>query len=221
MSKANVILLLFTFSAILQLLSCIPPVHIRLRYATKILLMPILALWFLIATSDTPWTVFVGLIFSFFGDLFLLAKAKRIILFVAGSLCFAVGHILYSIFFLSHIHAPVPVLPVILLSCVYAGIVVWFLAKTRKNAASKLLLAMTFYYSVISFMSVSALIFMIGNGFGYACIPFAGSVLFLFSDYYLGYDAFNKKLPLRYFIVMLTYIAAQFCIAYGVYLVIG
>ena len=220
MTKISVILVLFFVVSAIQLYACFPPIKIRLRYATKVLLMPLLGIWFMLALKCPPITILAGFLCGFLGDLFLLGTGKKFTLFVIGSVFFGIGHILYATFFISNTGTLPAIWPIILLSCIYIAAIVVFVILTKDKNKLPLVLAMIAYYTVISVMSVSACAYMLSNGFGYSVIPFVGSVMFLVSDYYLGYDLAYKKLPLRHFLVMLTYIAGQFGIAYGIYLML-
>ena len=83
--KTNVILFLFLIAAGAQLFACVPPMRARLRYATKLLLMPLLALWLLFTTNPTPHAITLGLLCGFLGDLLPLAAANKSSFFVVGS----------------------------------------------------------------------------------------------------------------------------------------
>lgn len=220
--KTNVILFLFLIAAGAQLFACIPPMRARLRYATKLLLMPLLALWLLFATNPTPHAITLGLLCGFLGDLLLLAAAKKSFFFVVGSSFFAAGHVLYAIYFLTHLGAAPSFGLIAFGALLYALYIALLLRRLRKGEiGGKMQVLAASYLAVISFMSLCAFLFAVTNGSIWHWMVFAASLLFLFSDSVLAYDKYYKKLKFRYLIVMSTYILAQAGITFGVYLTLG
>lgn len=220
--KTNVILFLFLIAAGAQLFACIPPMRARLRYATKLLLMPLLALWLLFATNPTPHAITLGLLCGFLGDLLLLAAAKKSFFFVVGSSFFAAGHALYAVYFLTHLGAAPRFGLIAFGALLYALYIALLLRRLRKGEiGGKMQVLAASYLAVISFMSLCAFLFAVTNGSIWHWMVFAASLLFLFSDSVLAYDKYYKKLKFRYLIVMSTYILAQAGIAFGVYLTLG
>lgn len=220
--KTNVILFLFLIAAGAQLFACIPPMRARLRYATKLLLMPLLALWLLFATNPTPHAITLGLLCGFLGDLLLLAAAKKSFFFVVGSSFFAAGHALYAIYFLTHLGAAPRFGLIAFGALLYALYIALLLRRLRKGEiGGKMQVLAASYLAVISFMSLCAFLFAVTNGSIWHWMVFAASLLFLFSDSVLAYDKYYKKLKFRYLIVMSTYILAQAGITFGVYLTLG
>ena len=220
--KTNVILFLFLIAAGAQLFACIPPMRARLRYATKLLLMPLLALWLLFATNPTPHAITLGLLCGFLGDLLLLAAAKKSFFFVVGSSFFAAGHVLYAVYFLTHLGAAPRFGLIAFGALLYALYIALLLRRLRKgDIGGKMQVLSASYQAVISFMSLCAFLFAVTNGSIWHWMVFAASLLFLFSDSVLAYDKYYKKLKFRYLIVMSTYILAQAGITFGVYLTLG
>lgn len=220
--KTNVILFLFLIAAGAQLFACIPPMRARLRYATKLLLMPLLALWLLFAMNPTPHAITLGLLCGFLGDLLLLAAAKKSFFFVVGSSFFAAGHVLYAIYFLTHLGAAPSSVLIAFGALLYALYIALLLRRLRKgDIGGKMQVLAASYLAVISFMSLCAFLFAVTNGSIWHWMVFAASLLFLFSDSVLAYDKYYKKLKFRYLIVMSTYILAQAGITFGVYLTLG
>lgn len=220
--KTNVILFLFLIAAGAQLFACVPPMRARLRYATKLLLMPLLALWLLFATNPTPHAITLGLLCGFLGDLLLLAAAKKSFFFVVGSSFFAAGHALYAVYFLTHLGAAPRFGLIAFGALLYALYIALLLRRLRKGEiGGKMQVLAAFYLAVISFMSLCAFLFAVTNGSIWHWMVFAASLLFLFSDSVLAYDKYYKKLKFRYLIVMSTYILAQAGITFGVYLTLG
>lgn len=216
--KLRFIMLLYIVVVIAQLYSCWPPMRIRLRYATKMMLMPLLALWFLFGTNPTPKLMFVGMLCGFAGDLLLLAANKKSFFFVIGSTLFGIGHIFYSVYFQLQICGSVSPVPIIILSAVYAAYLFFYLRVLYPKLRKVLFFSIGLYLGVICFMSVSALMYGLWNGGGWNLLPFFGSLVFVFSDGYLIFDKYVKKMPYRHVVVMFTYILAQTSIAVGVFL---
>ena len=186
--KTHAILFLFVLAACLQVYACIPPMRIRLRYATKLMLMPLLALWFLFSTDPTPRAIYAGLLCGFLGDLLLLGSKKRSFLFVLGSAFFAVGHVLYAVYFLSNLGGQPGALLIAAAACGYFLGIFLLLRLFKANISKKLLAT---------------------NGTPWHYAVFFASLLFLLSDGCLSYDKFYRPFPMRSVVVMTTYILAQ------------
>ncbi len=205
-------LLVFILVAGIQLVSIVAA-NAELRFVTKLLLMPVLALT-VYSASDHPKKNFIitALVFSFLGDFFLLLESKSPLFFVYGLLAFLIAHILYIIFFIRlkspgrSLLSTHPYIPVLIL--IYGAGLIYliypFLGSLKipviiyAGIICSMLLSTFYVYRAVSVFS----------GFQFI----AGASLFVISDSLLAINKFRESLPLAGLLIMLTYCAAQYFI---------
>ncbi|MGF7047924.1 putative membrane protein YhhN [Paenibacillus sp. DS2015] len=149
------------------------------------------------------WVLFIGLFFCMLGDGLLGS-------FVVGLSAFLIGHLFYMTGFFSRWHYSrirfATVVP-IALYCSFMGRELIY-ALIRNNNES-LIVPVLLYVIVISLMTWSAIM----TGRKWAII---GSLLFAISDSILSWNLFVSDISFSGPLVMTTYYAAQFCIAYSI-----
>ena len=183
-------------------------------YATKALgttVILVFALWPTAAVSPVYRTlVAAGLVLSLAGDIFLVRADRRLL---AGMLAFFLAHIAYIAAFLSESGAPVrfAVLPV---GALYGIALMWFLW----NDMDAYRLPASAYTAVLVVMIWAASEQFLSLPEPRTLAAFAGGILFLVSDSVLAVEQFRA--PFRYSpaIVMSTYYAAQWLIAFSVHI---
>ncbi len=199
---------------------------------SKALLMPMLlfGLWGFIGISQGKTVIeqntillSLGVIFGGMGDVYLLKKTHRPS-FIRGLTAFFIGHIFYLIvIFSANAFLPLPLEFVVIAIVVYLLLVIaaWFMNKCQKGAIG---IAIVLYAVLLASLNVVALFLLVGFALqqGLSFVPnnilflFIGSTLFLVSDTVLSRTIFVKTFPFHRFIVMLTYLAAQFFIVFGI-----
>lgn len=178
----------------------------KMRAVTKVLLMPLLCLLYLLAARDARLLVIAALAFGWLGDVFLLFKSSKI-----GMLCgiasFALGHIFYIGAMLSNYPAPHVLMLIPIALCA-----VWmvFVCKKLLPYAPKALRKPGFLYALLlSGTTLSALyLLLVTQKFPYL-IAFVGGLFFVLSDTLLTGQQYRKELKHGNFYVMSTYIIAQ------------
>lgn len=182
----------------------------RLRYATKPLLLLLLALWYWLAAEKASVFVLLGLLAGFVGDTFLMWPERRA-LFGVGLFSFAAGHVFYILHMKAYAGAPSVwlLLPLIVVLCAMVAV-------TYRIA--RRLLPFVFRPFILAYM----LLFAVSAGFaflfacgGHGVLPLLGVLLFMLSDYILLHESFREKTRYGNFAVMLTYIAAQYLLMQG------
>jgi uncharacterized membrane protein YhhN len=185
------------------------------RFATKPLLMILLAVYVLYTDVKIPRTyrilLLLALFFSSLGDDLLLLEN----LFLPGLGSFLVAHLMYIFFFLKIRYSNPPVPP-----CKYhfvflnAAVVIVFILFLVPYLGS-LTIPVIIYSTTISIMVQSVL-----HAFHFRRQPIAwycmaGAVLFLISDSLIALGRFYHPLPGGDILVMLTYGLAQWGLIYG------
>ena len=187
----------------------------RLRYFTKLLLMPLVAALYC-ALADRPAPAVLAATFcGWVGDFFMIYKHKDAFL-AAGMAAFGVGHILY----VAHIGviaaAAEPRLFTALAATLVPGAVaIVIFAVLRRRIPKQLRLPGLLYGLLLASLGSAAFIALRAGAPGGAYL-LAGGCLFLCSDGILSFETFRDgDSNAADVAVMLTYIAAQTLLAIG------
>ena len=186
--------------------------HRRMRYIFKPLVVPSIAvLYVLLADVTNPW-VLLAMGCGWIGDVFLLFRSD--LCRVGGIVSFGLGHAAYitgMILTKPGVSAllVVPVLwEIIMLMTAYMLLV--------RNAPKSLRLLGTLYCALLIGTGAVTLYLLILSGFASAYwIAFLGALLFLVSDSMLARNMFQKGTRLLSTLVMVTYILAQTALGVG------
>ena len=187
---------------------------VKLRYFTKTLLIPLLALFYIISIANLNGVILSALICCFLGDFFLLWSQKKTF-FIAGLISFLMGHIFYTIAFLqttSFLSGIPKWFYFSLLPYIWYGI---FILKKLNPYIYSMKVPVIVYLSLIlimSFASFSRIWALKGLSFW---LPFIGSIFFIASDSLLAFRNFKHKLTRGWISVMINYVLAQLLIIFG------
>ncbi len=205
--------ILFIICSLVHLYACFPEPHQLLRKITKLLLMPLLALCYLILAKAPSYLVLIGLFFGFVGDFFLLEPEKKLNIPI-GMAAFGLGHICYGICYLQRMGRVTPWVAVVA-AAFYALALGAALYKLYPLFPQKMAIPCVGYMTLLVGANCLALLLFLSRG-GNACgLTYMGSVLFLCSDLMLCLEFFRQKTRYGNFLVMLSYILAQACIVLG------
>lgn len=192
--------------------------HTKGRAITKPFLLILLACFYMTAAEKPSYLMLGALLTSWLGDVLLIFRGHG--WFIIGGTSFTVSHILLMTVYFSFIDFQkvswMLILPVFLL---YFGISVYVMKKIRESTPKLLFLPMWGYLLVNGIMNLFALMVLCTyRNFG-AVVLYVGAVLFFTSDcilflvrYYKNKDLIYKK----HFMVMLTYLGAEFLITLGI-----
>jgi len=189
-------------------------------WITKPLLLLILLFYFYYASkgvrSFAGNLVLLALFFSWIGDIILMFQEVNANFFIGGLVSFLVAHLCYIFAFrnvsedtsaslLSH-------RPWLVLVFIAYGIAVFLLVRPGLGS---MLVPVILYEVIILLMGITAL-----NRFGRVddrsfLLVFGGAILFMLSDSLLAINKFFTPFLLADFLIMLTYITAQYCIVKG------
>lgn len=199
---------LLALDAAAHLYACVNRNMLMLRRVSKCLLMPLLAVCYLLFAASPSPLVFAAILFGFAGDLVLLFRPRRWA-FPVGILAFAAGHVCYIISFAKRIATAPPwymfvLCALITIAC--AGILTRYL---WKGLPKKLRPPSFLYMLVIGSMASCAVLFTLYGATAHRWLAAIGGLLFALSDSILSIDAFHHPIRHRSILVMSTYIAAQ------------
>lgn len=187
----------------------------RLRYSTKLLLMPLVAALYC-ALADRPAPAVLAAMFcGWAGDFFMIYKHKDAFL-AAGMAAFGVGHILYVARIGVIAAAAHPRLFTALAATLVPGaIAIVIFAVLRRRIPKQLRLPGLLYGLLLASLGSAAFIALRAGAPGGAYL-LAGGCLFLCSDGILSFETFRDgDSNAADVAVMLTYIAAQTLLAIG------
>ncbi|MDD1793494.1 lysoplasmalogenase [Enterovibrio makurazakiensis] len=147
------------------------------------------------------YLVLAGLLFSLFGDVFLMLPKDR---FIPGLLSFLVAHIFYSVaFWLQFDGTMVWWLPSLLGA---ASVIIFLLLLPNLGP---LLVPVGVYIAVIAQMAWGAGEFWMNTHSQMAAYAFGGALLFMVSDTVLAFERFKGPFRASVVLVMSTYFCAQ------------
>ena len=189
----------------------------QLEYFFKPLLIPVLAIYFIlqtniIVTGLKKW-ILLALFFSWAGDVLLMFEPKDKIFFLLGLSSFLLAHVFYIVFFhFVRIREKVRGNPFLLVVVViyYAALITLlspYLADMR--------IPVMIYGIVISFMFMLAMHMLFINSKAAGKWMMFGALLFVISDSVLAINKFYQSFEMAGIIIMLTYGLAQLFIVEG------
>ncbi len=187
----------------------------RLRYFTKLLLMPLVAALYCALVDRPAPAVLAAMFCGWAGDFFMIYKHKDAFL-AAGMAAFGVGHILYVARIGVIAAAAHPRLFTALAATLVPGAVaIVIFAVLRRRIPKQLRLPGLLYGLLLASLGSAAFIALRAGAPGGAYL-LAGGCLFLCSDGILSFETFRDgDSNAADVAVMLTYIAAQTLLAIG------
>ena len=211
--KSNHWLILFSADAILHLITTVYSIP-TLNLITKPLLMILLAGYFvsLIGNADQKFKIIIllALLFSWFGDTFLMLQRDNPLFFILGLGSFLFAHIAYIVGFKKfNARAPISIQAsvsiVFFLYTIALLYVLW-------DGLVDMKIPVVLYAIVLTIMGVVGVIknYRVNN------LIVVGVMLFIVSDSMIAYDKFVEPITSSRFLIMSSYILAQFLIIRGI-----
>jgi uncharacterized membrane protein YhhN len=186
------------------------------RYYTKPLLMPLLAIYYIVGVAEANKFILIALVFAFVGDVFLMWSERKNN-FILGLVAFLLGHLCYVLLFLQNISFAADVPSWFYLIAIIYAIGAFTVMKKLRKYLGDMKVPTYIYMIVILIMSFTSLariwvVDMMSISF---IFPFIGSLLFLCSDSMLGFYTFKGKFKNGDIYIMITYVLAQVLIVGG------
>lgn len=194
-------------------------------YVSKVMLMPLLALYLYHHTKSLKEyrLIYLALFFSWWGDIFLMFPRDKEspnaeLLFIGGLVSFLIGHVNYIIHFLREVKQkksativvqnPMYVIPFLIYIAIFLGVLFPHL-QTMKAPV-------TVYGTVITLMAIAAFNRKLQVNKASYIMVFVGAVLFVFSDSCIAVNVFYQPFEAARVVIMSTYIIAQYLIVRGI-----
>ena len=184
----------------------------------KPFLLPLLVVAvYLSEKFKTKTLLLTALTFSWIGDVILLFANKGEIYFILGLVAFLVSHVFYIVLFSKQAISKT-IKNKISFGAGIGLIVIYFLMmiSTLAPKLGSLTIPVVIYAVVISTM----LFYALKGSFQWNTIPYQsvliGAIFFISSDSILAFNKFDQPIPYASFLIMINYLAAQFCIVWGI-----
>jgi len=195
---------------------------IQTEYFVKPLIMIWIAAYFLMFKKKSVFTVpvLVAFFFSWVGDIFLMFSGINELFFFAGVGGFFIAQLTYIYVFSKYREKDRkgflqknPWVSLFFLAYVAGMLVLLF-----PGLEGMMKPVITIYALSLTGMSMMALNRSGRVGLNSFKLVFFGSLLFMLSDSMIAFDKFHSAIPLAGFLIMITYIAAQYLIMRGLIL---
>lgn len=186
----------------------------KLRAFSKILIMPSLLIYYVFKTNSIETYFILALLFSWFGDLFLILKGNKY--FAFGGISFGLSHIFFIISYINKMNNMYIPFYIYIIAIIYFIITLIVFKHLKKYLPKQLIAPMCLYLLTNATMNCFAFILFSNIQNIYSLIIYIGALSFFISDTNLFFVRFKKEdNKQNHFIVMLTYIVAEFLIVFG------
>lgn len=213
--------LLFAVIVIVELLGRLMD-NLQMEYFAKPLIMIWIAVYFLLFKKKNSFTVpvLVAFFFSWVGDNFLMFSGKNELFFFAGVGGFFCAQVTYIYTFtkFSERGGKGFLRKNLWVSLFFLAYVAGMLIVLFPGLEGMMKPIITIYALSLMLMSMLALNRSGRVGAMSFKLVFFGSILFLLSDSMIAFNKFHSEIPLAGFLIMFTYIAAQYLIMRGLIL---
>ena len=204
---------LFALVSLLHLYACARGL-LPLRRASKVLLMPLLALAYGFCAAKPAFPVLLALLFGWLGDIFLIRPTVKVFQ-LSGIGSFIVGHVFYMAAMLRRLPGAALRLPW-LSPLIALALAAFCFSRVLPVMDKKMRGAGCSYYLVLSALAAFAGV-SLSAGISGALFSVLGALLFLCSDTLLCYQFFTVGSPAPKYdtAVMTTYLLAQTALVLG------
>jgi uncharacterized membrane protein YhhN len=187
------------------------------RYLKPFLLPLLVVAVCLSEKFKTKTLLLTALTFSWIGDVILLFADKGEIYFILGLVAFLVSHVFYIVLFSKQTISKTISNKLSFVAGIALILLYFFgMITTLGPKLGSLTVPVVIYAIVIS----SMLFFALKGSFQWNTIPYqavlVGALFFIASDSILAFNKFYEPIPYASFLIMITYLAAQFCIVWGI-----
>lgn len=191
----------------------------KLRAKTKPFLLLFLLSWYCCSVDAPSVLIILALVFSWLGDVLLLPDGRA--WFTAGGISFMVSHAFFvGAYSKNVVFSAVPGWVIVLAALVYFTLTFFVFKSLKLHLPKSLFYPMAFYLMINGTMNCFAIFQLISKPCLGTAITFFGATLFFVSDSTLFFVRFKKDGRLKtHFVVMLTYIIAEFLIVLGLLLI--
>ena len=209
-----IFLSVFVIAAVIHLYASLKS-NKKLRAITKPWLLLALVGYYCCMVENPLCIVIAALLTSWLGDVLLIPKGTK--WFAAGGVSFMASHVCFIVAYSRFVDfSVIPVWAIVLCAAVYFTASILVFRGLTDSLPKSLFYPMFFYLLCNGTMNCFALYQLLTAVNTASIVTFIGAVLFFISDSTLFYVRFKKDTIFKtHFVVMLTYIIAEFLIVYG------
>jgi uncharacterized membrane protein YhhN len=207
MNKTKVAFFVFVLVSVLDIVGVIFKIAVLIQIFKPLILLSLLVLY-VISVSKINKTYILALIFSFFGDVFLMFSED--VYFKVGLVSFLIAHLFFIKIVLKSIQKAT-VSTIIISSIPYFTsflILILFL----KNSLNELLIPVIIYGLTISIFGTVSLISYLNQKSKKSLLMLVGATVFIVSDTVLAINKFYAPSHVFSVLTMFSYIIAQYFI---------
>lgn len=189
--------------------------NIKLRTYTKGFILLSLLGWYCFYTQKISFILIAAILTSWLGDVLLIPKGMK--WFTAGGISFMASHVCFILAYNQQVDfSVIPVVAIILSGTAYTVATAKIFRRLKPYLHKMLFYPMFFYLLINGTMNCFALYRLLSVPCSGSAVTFIGATLFFVSDATLFFVRFSKKSFFKtHFVVMLTYILAEFLIVLG------
>ncbi len=215
--RPTIFLIIFVVLSLLDIIGTATNL-IALQISAKPLLIPVLIIYLFYSFPQVAgkWMIYVALIFSTLGDIFLLFEFMQPSFFIFGVAAFLLAHVFYISYFFriksyfGSLFKKQPWWLLLIYSYCFGLLLLIF------PGLGDMEIPVTIYAIVLSAMLFSSVHVYLKVQSPSNKYFVAGAILFVLSDSMLAINKFYHHFPMAGVLIMLTYCAAQYLLVQGV-----
>jgi len=207
MNKIKVLFFVFIGVSVLDIIGIIFKIPILIQVFKPLILLSLLILYTVSVLKLNKLYVF-ALIFSFFGDVFLMFSGE--LYFIIGLVSFLIAHLLFIKIVINQIQKqPISkvIISIIPFFVLFLGLILFL-----KNFLDDLLIPVIIYGLTICTFGTVSLINYLSTKSKKSLLMLVGAIVFISSDSVLAINKFYNSSHLLEIIIMITYVLAQYLI---------
>lgn len=207
MNKIKVLFFVFVGVSVLDIIGIIFRIPILIQVFKPLILLSLLVLYAVSVLKLNKLYV-LALIFSFFGDVFLMFSGE--LYFIIGLISFLIAHLLFIKIVINQTQKQ-SILKVIISTIPFLVLFLGFIL-FLKNSLNNLLIPVIIYGLTICTFGTVSFINYLSTKSRKSLLMLIGSIIFITSDSVLAINKFYNSSHLFEVIIMITYILAQYLI---------
>ena len=207
MSKIKLVFLVFILVSVLEIVGVLFKIPMLVLIFKPLILLSLIALY-AVSVSKRNEIYILALIFSFFGDVFLIFDGE--LFFMVGLVSFLISHLIFIKIVVNRLQKST--VSSVVFSVAPFLILLLFLIFFLKPYLNELLFPVIIYGITISIFGMVSLLDYLNTKTKKALFMFIGAIIFICSDGLLAINKFYSANAIFAVLVMITYIIAQYFI---------
>lgn len=203
----KIALFVFFLVSILDIIGILFKIDSLIFIFKPFILLSLLFLYFNSVDTKNKWYV-GGLVFSFFGDIFLLGSGDAFFKF--GLVSFLIAHLLFITIVVKRIEKVTLLNSVMVL--IPFGFILYLIMFLLKDSLDNLLIPVLIYATTITIFGVTSALDFFNTKNKKSLLMLVGAVVFILSDAVLAINKFYYSSLFFKTTIMITYIIAQYLI---------